>query len=80
MKCVCGRVVIIWPVSMAMVGGVEFPDDFLTEVKMNPSSGTGWTPVHLPDTHMHSCARYPAHTVTYVTTNTQADQLEHTQA
>lgn len=28
-------------VSMAMVGGMEFPDDFLTEVKVNPSSGTG---------------------------------------
>lgn len=28
-------------VSMAVVGGVEFPDDFLTEIKMNPCSGTG---------------------------------------
>lgn len=28
-------------VRVAMVGGMEFPDDFLTEVKMNSSSGTG---------------------------------------
>lgn len=34
-----------------MVGGVEFPDNFLTEVKMNPSFGTGRTPVHCAHTH-----------------------------
>lgn len=62
-----------WPGSMAMVDGVKFPDDFLTEVEMNPSSGTGWTPVHRHDTHTHALMRtLPSayhHTITRVTTN-----------
>lgn len=36
-----GAILHIETVSMAMVGSVEFSDDFLAEVKMNPSSGTG---------------------------------------